>query len=482
MQARFIFKALAILLMALIILKGISAFISEIGLHTHRMELKYQTQTGADSTTTSPVDAYVRLERACMFSPANADIHFQIGRLLHRQALKDFSDETMELAQKVAQKFEANVPNSAGKAIDLLLTEAQNEYHQAARYNRTVGQARFWSLMIDINKRQIKKQNFTLEELNKLLPEFEVALAADRRSADLYGYMADLFVDVGAPEESLKYYKKSLDISPAKLEEAIDNLLPFDNGEDLIGAILPDNPIYLSILANHLLQRWRVKGAYHYWKKYREELNLPISAKNPTTNLVMNGDFESELDSTFPFWQIIDSADVKVTREKGSGTNGSWSLRADLSLGPWNWIHVLQYVQIPPSKKIRVTAKVRAEGFGPFDRVGIELVHPFDYRVLAVKDMCVPGVLDFQGSEQLEYVRACGRYYMDLAFDVELPDYLQLVQIRLIKYNVVQNPDAPGVVWFDDIKMEPIQDNAPAKEKSSQSDLKTEQLMPEGGG
>ena len=406
-------------------------------------------QRGRALESARPVNGVTGLERAVVIDPQAPEPHYLLG-MAYRD-LPGVGD-----LDSAASELEAAVR---------LNPFAVRYWHEYSRIQELMGEA---------------------DQAEALL---RVAVELDPANGRSRWQLANQLLRRGDDEGAVEEMVAAVEADPRLVEPAVNLLLKFGSGSEVVETLLPeeraalirllrsriaatarvnpdsavpestsdailetlwtrlvDSPVPLTLdegrlYVDDLCRRGLYREARQAWLQLMNVTGFSDAAFETGSNLIWNGDFELELVGR-PFgWQAVRSEAFRVQRSPRGGTSGSGALEVEFhGRENINFAHVSQRLMLEQGASYRLTLALRAEELTTDEGVYVEVVAKSPNQVL----IATPPVL---GST--DWV------FSEVAFFV--PEGSGLSEIRLRRRPSQQiDSRIRGKVWMDLVGIEQV--------------------------
>jgi hypothetical protein len=177
------------------------------------------------------------------------------------------------------------------------------------------------------------------------------------------------------------------------------------------------------------------------WSALAQRFPAQIPRAAPSSNLVTNGGFESDILNGGFDWRVIPAEGTAVNLDSGGAFEGSRALRIAFQ-GSRNidYGHVFQYVPVHEKSRYRFSAHMRVQGITTDSGPRLQVCDAYNVSKLFVSTENLVGDADW--SEQLgEFITGADTH-------------LLLIRIVRPASNKLDNQIA-GAVWIDSVRISP---------------------------
>jgi hypothetical protein len=438
-------------LLAVLAVKSIAVFLSAFAVADLTEQRQAMLAAGKAPTPRQLADELIDFLSAARWAPGDADIWYALGRNLHRLA-DDGTPVPAVARQALAAAFSLPLPPSAVEERAWRLTAARAAYDRAIAANQLVSGARFWRLAAQLAEQPTDPRQWAA----RIKPEVERALVYDAQDPAMRRAAGELALAHDDLPTALQWFRASLTWKLDGLEEVVEALLSTPDGDRRLGEAIPNTAEAWRRLARYLFSLWRVDTArWAFLHAMRLAGTTPIWMTGEQA--LLDGDFSADPERMLHPWVIEPARGVQLARE--AAPSDPVGLTAVFEGGPGNWYHVTQLAPVEPGRRYRLSARVRVQGFGADETLGVEAVHPFDPALFAANAKCYAAPPD-RHSGRREGWPVSAAQFVRVEQEFVVPDGLRMLSVRLRRFG--GESLRSGRVWFTDVSLEELPPSPPA--------------------
>lgn len=410
----------------------------------------YRSLSRANYTPTDEADAGERarlLRDARAFIPSDAALR-EYGRFcFHMADSRDPGTLSAVLKVLLADKNSFDSSWDIEKMRTTLLFQAAAAFAEAAERNNWDAHSHFWAEAAWVQAARGTEKYDSLVDWDVIFGKFDRSFLLDPFDGKRLLAAGMVSLKIGDRERAKVYFRQALLLRPDLFDQVAGALVTTPTAIQDLAGVTPNTPAGQKKLYRHLMESWRFPEAREAWRRWRRLAGL-FALESDQGVLVANGSFEKELGSSFHDWEVIGLPGVRVER-KWEGNRSMLSVSLDP--GPDNYFHVYQDIPVEPGGRYRLRARLRAGGFGPETRLGVEVIHPLSPGLFAAGDQCYRST-----GPAGESAKVCRGTFVDLEFEFIVPEGLPVIRLRLRRHGGGGEKSVPGVLDLGAVSLQAL--------------------------